>query len=276
MRGLHGCRSGIGPAQIVHRVREQTVERRVTYHAGENCDAEDLQNCLNDEVEHDGEQALVIGKAVADGHRRVEKQAGDEQADEQQRENLQREGDTVGHVKAVQLSEQADYAFKQVSRSAAPPDHNRHSQRIGEKGEDKKERGGDEFRPEEAVDARGEREHQVTLVGEEVLVEALDHQDGGEDRHAEDGQHIYDEQQRIERLEEDRHVRRAQNQVTHADKDRQQQHRAEQRGHQTARGAEFMFDQFSQHLNTSRKSASTDWPRVSRISSQLSCRLIFP
>ena len=47
VRGLHGCRSGIGPAQIVHRVREQTVERRVTYHAGENCDAEDLQNGLN-------------------------------------------------------------------------------------------------------------------------------------------------------------------------------------------------------------------------------------
>ena len=41
VRGLHGCRSGIGPAQIVHRVREQTVERRVTYHAGENCDAEE-------------------------------------------------------------------------------------------------------------------------------------------------------------------------------------------------------------------------------------------
>ena len=66
VRGLHGCRSGIGPAQIVHRVREQTVERRVTYHAGENCDAEDLQNCLNDEVEHDGEQALVVREAVAD------------------------------------------------------------------------------------------------------------------------------------------------------------------------------------------------------------------
>ena len=126
------------------------------------------------------------------------------------------------------------------------------------------------------MDARGEREHQVALIGEEILVEALDHQDGGKDGHAEDGQHIDDEQQRIERFEKDRRVRRAQNQVTHADKDRQQEQRAEQRGHQTARGTEFMFDQFSQHLNTSRKSASTDWPRVSRISSQLSCRLIFP
>ena len=86
VRGLHARHRGIDPAQIVHRVREQTVERRVTYHAGENCDAEDLQNCLNHEIEHDGEQALVIGKAVADGHRRVEQQAGDEQADEQQRE----------------------------------------------------------------------------------------------------------------------------------------------------------------------------------------------
>ena len=127
------------------------------------------------------------------------------------------------------------------------------------------------------MDARGEREHQIALVGEEVLVEALDHQDGGEDHHAEQREHIGDDEQRIEDIQE-RGIGfdMLEDKVVRADNEREQHQRAEQRGHQTARGAEFMFDQFSQHLNTSRNSASTDWPRVSRISSQLSCRLIFP
>ena len=39
----------------------------------------------------------------------------------------------------------------------------------------RQERGGDQLRPEQAVDAYGKREHEIALVGKEVLVEALDH-----------------------------------------------------------------------------------------------------
>ena len=122
-----------------------------------------------------------------------------------------------------------------------------------------------------------ERASARTVKIKNSAAEALDHQDGGEDHHAEQREHIGDDEQRIENIQE-RGIGfdMLEDKVVRADNEREQHQRAEQRGHQTARGAEFMFDQFSQHLNTSRKSASTDWLRVSRISSQLSCRLIFP
>ena len=40
------------------------------------------------------------------------------------------------------------------------------------------------------MDTDGKREHEIALVSEEVLVEALDHQNGGEDHHAKTRQHI--------------------------------------------------------------------------------------
>ena len=184
---------------------------------------------------------------------------------------LQREGEAVGHIIAVQAAEEVGKAGKHLPRKTAPPDHDGDGEGLGKEREDKEQRGGDEFRPEEAVDARGEREHQIALVGQEILVEALDHQNGGEDRHAEECQHKGDDEQGVQNVEEERgRLHMTQDQIARGNEDRKQQHRAEQRSHQAARGAEFMFDQFSQHLNTSRNSASTDLPRFSRIPSQLS------
>ena len=59
----------------------------------------------NDKIEHDGKKPLMVGKAVADGHGRVEQQAGDKQADEQHRKGLQRNGDAVTGVIAAQLAQ---------------------------------------------------------------------------------------------------------------------------------------------------------------------------
>lgn len=108
-------------------------------------------------------------------------------------------------------------------------------------------------------------------------MEALDHQNGGEDHHAKTRQHIDNGEQDADNIEDARGIRHLlQDLICDAGKDSQQQERAEQRRHQTACGAELVFDQFSQHLNTSRNRASTDWPRVSRISSQLSCSATCP
>ena len=148
---------------------------------------------------------------------------------------------------------------------------------INRKREQEKERGGNQLRPEQAVDTDGKREHEIALVSEEVLVEALDHQNGGEDHHAKTRQHIDNGEQDADNIEDARGIRHLlQDLICDAGKDSQQQERAEQRRHQTACGAELVFDQFSQHLNTSRNRASTDWPRVSRISSQLSCSATCP
>ena len=80
-------------------------EGAVICKACKRADAEDLLHGLNDKIEHDGKKPLMVGKAVADGHGRVEQQAGDKQADEQHRKGLQRNGDAVTGVIAAQLAQ---------------------------------------------------------------------------------------------------------------------------------------------------------------------------
>lgn len=105
----------------------------------------------------------------------------------------------------------------------------------------------------------GQGEHEVALVAQEVLVEPLDHDDIDEHEERDDeddvehhGQHGREVGDVVE-VEKD------------VVEDRKEQDRAEHRQEEPRGGADFVFEQFFQHLNTSRKSASTDMPFSSRI-----------
>jgi len=125
------------------------------------------------------------------------------------------------------------------------------------------------------VDVCREREHEVALIGHEVLVEPVDHHDHGKDH---TGKQRHDEQKDKQPVDERENtiVVLFKDPVGHA-RERGQRHDDQiERQHEPCGCTEFVLHQFSQHLNTSRNRASTDFPCFSRISSTEDCRAILP
>ena len=106
--------------------------------------------------------------------------------------------------------------------------------------------------------------HHISLVPQKVFMKAVDHQHKGHNTNARDCQRERDQQQHAQGIQ--RAVVCLQQAAggkigAHGGNQHQQKHGQ----HHAARGTELMLHQFSQHLNTSRNSASTLIPFSSRI-----------
>ena len=103
------------------------------------------------------------------------------------------------------------------------------------------------------MDGGGQGEHDVALVPQEVGAEAVHHGDEGHEADREDGQEEGQGQQAAHQVQKPG-VRLQQEAHGEAGGEGRQQQDAEQGQQDAARGTELVLHQFSQHLNTSRKS----------------------
>ena len=136
--------------------------------------------------------------------------------------------------------------------------------------------GDDELGGEQLMEAHGQRQREIALVLEHMVAPA----DGGEHQRRKPQRakthHEADDQQHTEQLKKPGGNAAVQEQLRKTHQRRQCQHSKKDRPHDAARCAEFMFDQFAQHLNTSRKSSSTLLPFSSRMVSTLSWSMTCP
>ena len=125
------------------------------------------------------------------------------------------------------------------------------------------------------VDGDGEGEHQIALVLEKVLVKPLDHQHKGHQQRAADGNaegHDNQNAQDIQNVGLPVQHSPARQVGAHGGHQQNQVHGQ----HNPPRGTKLVLQQFPQHLNTSRNSASTLMPFSSRMSSTVDWRATRP
>ena len=125
---------------------------------------------------------------------------------------------------------------------------------------------GDAFRPDQLRRTRGQCEHQIAFVAQQVFVKSVNH--------VRECQHI----DREHRKDIDGHQYAERGGDRQGNKNRicqrEQQEDAECRKENPTGGFEFIANQLAQHANTSRNSASTDFPYSERMSSTDLCSVI--
>ncbi len=143
-------------------------------------------------------------------------------------------------------------------------DAHQNCQRLYKSRCDKPHGGDNDFGPDKLVTGDGQGKHHITLVAHQICAEALHHQHNGDNHQRRHADAEGEQQQPAHQIGEKALgiQQEVQRQVC---RQRQNQNDEKQRSHHPGRGPEFVFDQFSQHLNTSRNSASTLMPFSSRI-----------
>ena len=118
----------------------------------------------------------------------------------------------------------------------------------------------DGLRPDELPRRDGEGEHQIALVGHEVLIEPVDHQHEGQNAPAE---HRLGEEQHAQHRQYPHELagRLLRQHLKAAHQRRRQQHHQIYRQQDAPRGAELVLDQLTQHSGTPHGTAH---PRCSR------------
>ena len=135
---------------------------------------------------------------------------------------------------------------------------------------------GNELGEDELGLGHGQGVHQVAFTPQQIFIKALDRADKAEHRNGEDDREIEDHQNDFEPPE----IRTVRPCIFLPE--RNAQHHAQQRQRQIQPevqafgGLELIFQQLLQHLNTSRKYASTLLPSVSRMSSTARWAKILP
>ena len=110
-------------------------------------DGDDLQDSLDDKVEHDGKKRLVGRKAVADGDGRVEQEAGRNHRDEQHTEKLEHIQKPVHGVIAVHVLEGAADELRQSREHAVFIDGKQNGQRVDTEDGDEPKHGHEKLCP---------------------------------------------------------------------------------------------------------------------------------
>ena len=118
--------------------------------------------------------------------------------------------------------------------------------------------------------------HQVAFTTQQIFIKTLDRADKAEHRNGEDDREIEDHQNDFEILEACAVSQRVFLPEGNAQHHAQQRQRQIQPEVQAFGGLELIFQQLLQHLNTSRKYASTLLPSVSRMSSTARWAKILP
>ena len=232
--------------------------------------AQELHDELDQEEPQHGPGHLVVGEAVADGQGGVELQAHGTATHKAQHQELRHDGGAVdgviGGKVAVDLLEQLPEARCDLLDQFHIKGHDQAGQANHHQGQSEPDGGDDKLAPDVLVDGDGQGHHHIALVLEQVLVEPLDHDHHAHDTYTHDGNDECHDQQGAQDVQEP--AARIQHPPdgevgTHGGHQQDQ----EQGQHDAARGTELVLHQFSQHLNTSRNSASTLMPFSSRISS---------
>jgi len=176
---------------------------------------------------------------VAQGHGRVEQQAQTDAAQQQRQRQLQH----IAHVvQPESVAEALAHAAPIRVGGAGGPGGGEHGgQHGGRAGGDKPHRGDDELAPQQAVDAHRQGEHEIALVGEQIVLKALDHQHKAHDQHGQHGQ----KEQEHEHGREHAPQTRGEKVERRESAQRDGQQNEKQRHHGPRRGAEFVLDEFS-------------------------------
>ena len=146
-------------------------------------------------------------------------------------------------------------------------DHHRDADDAHQAAAQHPDHAGEELGEDELVLIDRQRVHQVAFPAQQVLIKALDGVHEAEHRDGKDDRDIHDHQNHFEILEACAVSQCVFLPEGHAQHHAQQRQRQIQPEIQAFRGLELIFQQLFQHLNTSRKYASTLLPSVSRISS---------
>ena len=205
------------------------------------------------DVEDNGQQHLVFGEAVPDGHGRVKQQALAHAAGQQDQQQFRAVAHQVPGGKGRLLDglpDRLSYVGQepedllQAHVGGEMEDRQQHQACADQPSEEEPAAGGDQLGPDQGVDADRQGEHQIALVPQQVFIEAVDHDDHGQHRRREEAQEEQDDHKAQDQVHDDAVciVYPPEGEVGHA---RQQRQSPQHGQHDPPGGVEFMLQKLA-------------------------------
>ena len=249
--------------------------------------AEDGQHGRDGDVHHKRHADAVAAEQMAERDGRIDLINALGCAEEDEQEDLKREQDRMTGRKLARAVKDREKRA-QGTAGGVPCHEDQHGRNADEGADERDDDGRQALARDELPRPDGQREHEIALVLQKAVVEPLDDAQQRQHDHGDDDRHI--QQHRKDGRECAEHPGQTAGVIEcEVVDERNDEHAAPDEQKALEHGAKVVFEQFSEHQfsppseassgamrNISRKSASTDLPRLWRMLSTVSCRTTPP